>query len=168
MPGGPAVNQSVQRVAMIVEIEVNGRQLALDVPPDRRLLDVLREDLHLTGTKEGCGKGGCGACTVLLNGRPVTSCLLLACQVQHARIMTVEGLAANGSLHVLQHALLQAGAVQCGFCTPGMLMSLHALLAERPQPNEDEIRAAIAGNLCRCTGYTSIVRAVQIMTAEEP
>jgi len=140
---------------------VNAEPVELDVPGMRRLLDVLREDLALTGTKEGCGEGECGACTVLLDGRPVDSCLVPVCQVEGATIATVEGLApAEGRLDPLQTAFLETGGAQCGICTPGMLMAARAYLDAGGGPDEDAIRDAIAGNLCRCTGYTKIVDAI--------
>jgi aerobic carbon-monoxide dehydrogenase small subunit len=140
---------------------VNAEPVELDVPGMRRLLDVLREDLALTGTKEGCGEGECGACTVLLDGRPVDSCLVPVCQVEGATIATVEGLApAEGRLDLLQTAFLETGGAQCGICTPGMLMAARAYLDAGGGPDEDAIRDAIAGNLCRCTGYTKIVDAI--------
>jgi carbon-monoxide dehydrogenase small subunit len=140
---------------------LNGKETALTTPANRRLLDVLREDFALTGTKEGCGIGECGACTVLVDNKAVNSCLILAGQVNGSDIMTVEGLAKKGTLHPLQENFLKHGAVQCGFCTPGMLMSAYALLNENPHPSEEEIKEAIAGNLCRCTGYKQIIEAIQ-------
>jgi len=145
---------------MNIELSVNGRQLSLDVPPLRRLLDVLREDLGLTGTKEGCGEGECGACTVLLNGAPVNSCLIPIAQVQGARIVTIEGLAGDPEAERLQRSLVQCGGVQCGFCTPGVVMSAYALLRRQPAPTAAEVRQALAGNICRCTGYQKITEAV--------
>ena len=140
---------------------VNTTPVEVDVPGMRRLLDVLREELALTGTKEGCGEGECGACTVLLDGAPVDSCLVPICQVDGATIATVEGLApAPGSLDALQTAFLETGGAQCGICTPGMLMSGRAYLDAGGGPDDDAIREAIAGNLCRCTGYTKIVEAI--------
>ncbi len=141
---------------------VNGEPYILDrVPVNRSLLDVLRDDLGLTGTKEGCGEGDCGACTVIIDGKAVNACLVLAAEVEGKEILTVEGLAKNGKLHPLQQAFVDEGAVQCGFCTPGMLLSAKALLDVNPSPSELEIRTALAGNLCRCTGYVRIVSAVQ-------
>jgi aerobic-type carbon monoxide dehydrogenase small subunit (CoxS/CutS family) len=140
-------------------LRVNGR----DVPtPERarRLLDFLREDLDLTGAKEGCGMGECGACTVLVDGEPVCSCLVLVGQVADAEVVTAEGLAERG-LHPVQQAFVEAHASQCGFCTPGMIVSAAALLAGDPQPNEDSVRLALAGNLCRCTGYSTIFKALR-------
>jgi len=140
---------------------LNGKHIYLETKPNRRLLDILREDFKLTGTKEGCSIGECGACTVIMNGRAVNSCLVLAGQVNGAKIITIEHLAENGKLNSLQQNFLEAGAVQCGYCTPGMLMSATALLLENPHPNEEEIKEAIAGNLCRCTGYKQIIQAIQ-------
>jgi carbon-monoxide dehydrogenase small subunit len=140
---------------------VNGAAVEVDVPGMRRLLDVLREDLALTGTKEGCGEGECGACTVLLDGAPVDSCLVPVCQVEGARVATVEGLAPGpATLDPLQAAFLETGGAQCGICTPGMLMAARAYLDGGGRPDDDAIREAIAGNLCRCTGYTKIVEAI--------
>jgi aerobic carbon-monoxide dehydrogenase small subunit len=140
---------------------VNAAPMEVDVPGMRRLLDVLREELALTGTKEGCGEGECGACTVLVDGAPVDACLVPVCQVDGAEIRTVEGLAPTpDTLDALQHAFLTAGGAQCGICTPGMLMAARAYLDDGGGPDEDAIREAIAGNLCRCTGYTKIVEAI--------
>ena len=144
-----------------LRFRLNGQFIKRSVSPNKRLLDLLREDFALTGTKEGCGIGECGACTVLMNGKAVNSCLVLAGQIEGAEIETVEYLAKNGELNRLQQNFLKTGAVQCGFCTPGMLMSATALLQENPHPTEDEIKDAIAGNLCRCTGYKQIIQAVQ-------
>jgi aerobic-type carbon monoxide dehydrogenase small subunit (CoxS/CutS family) len=143
-------------------LTVNGEPYLLErVPVSRSLLHVLRDDLGLTGTKEGCGEGDCGACTVLLDGKAVNSCLVLAVEAEGKEITTVEGLAKGGKLHPLQQAFVDEGAVQCGFCTPGMLLSAKALLDANPKPTELEIRTSLAGNLCRCTGYVRIVSAVQ-------
>jgi carbon-monoxide dehydrogenase small subunit len=142
---------------------VNAEAVELDVPGMRRLLDVLREELALTGTKEGCGEGECGACTVLLDGQPVDSCLVPVCQVEGATIATVEGLAPDErQLDPLQAAFLETGGAQCGICTPGMLMAARAYLDAGGGPDEETIRDAIAGNLCRCTGYTKIVDAIAL------
>lgn len=142
-------------------LSVNGTPIEVDVPGMRRLLDVLREDLALTGTKEGCGEGECGACTVLVDGAPVDSCLVPICQVAGSEVRTVEGLApTTGELDALQHAFLVTGGAQCGICTPGMLMAARAYLDAGGGPDEDAIRESIAGNLCRCTGYTKIVEAI--------
>ncbi|HZR93687.1 MAG TPA: (2Fe-2S)-binding protein [Gaiellaceae bacterium] len=147
---------------MQLRLTVNGRAHELDVPAQATLLDVLRDELGLTGTKQGCNEGECGACTVLVDGKAVDSCVLMALAAAGSEIVTVEGLAApDGTLSPLQRAFVEAGGVQCGFCTPGFLMTLTAALRETPAPSEDEIRAAIAGNICRCTGYTQIVEAVQ-------
>ena len=150
-------------------LTVNGAPAEVDVPGMRRLLDVLREDLALTGTKEGCGEGECGACTVLLDGTVVDSCLVPVCQVEGADVRTVEGLAgppaqqgAPARLDALQLAFLEAGGAQCGICTPGMLMAARAYLDSGGGPDEDAIREAIAGNLCRCTGYTKIIDAIAL------
>ena len=142
-------------------LKVNGETYRMSVPDNRTLLQAIRDDLGLTGTKEGCGVGECGACTVLVDGRPVNSCLALAVEMDGREITTVEGLAKDGVLDSLQQAFIEEGAVQCGFCTPGMLMSAQGLLNKNPSPTEDEIRKAIQGNLCRCTGYDPIVRAVK-------
>ena len=144
-----------------LELIVNGKKRQLEVEDSMRLLDILREKLDLTGTKEGCGIGECGACTVIMNGEAVCSCLVLAAQAQGANIETVESLEQNGTLSDLQAAFLRHGAVQCGFCTPGMLMSAKALLDRNPHPTEQEIKKALEGNLCRCTGYIPIVEAVK-------
>ncbi|HEU4387806.1 MAG TPA: (2Fe-2S)-binding protein [Blastocatellia bacterium] len=146
---------------MRVQFQINNSAHDLDVPPMKRLLDVLREDLRLTGTKEGCGEGECGACTVIINGEAVNSCLIPVCQVDNARIITVEGLAADGRLDPLQQAFLECGAAQCGICTPGMLMMARALLNANARPTRDQIKEAIAGNLCRCTGYSRIFDAIE-------
>jgi len=144
-----------------LNFNLNGKDVAVETPANKRLLDLLREDFGLTGTKEGCGIGECGACTALINDRAVNSCLVLAAQVDGASVLTVEGLESGGKLHALQENFLTKGAVQCGFCTPGMLLSAYALLVENPTPNEDEIKEAIAGNLCRCTGYKQIIEAIK-------
>jgi len=141
---------------------VNGNPVEADVPGMRRLLDTLREDLGLTGTKEGCGEGECGACSVLVDGEVVDACLVPTCQVEGASVQTVEGLAADGRLNLLQAAFLETGGAQCGICTPGMLMAGEAFLASRTQASEETIREAIAGNLCRCTGYTKIIDAIAL------
>jgi len=146
---------------MRITFTLNGRTAECDIEPDVRLIDLLRETFHLTGTKEGCGEGECGACTILVDGRAVNSCLLLAPQVDGCDVLTIEGLADGDRLHPLQDAFVEAGAVQCGFCTPGFLMSAYALLRHRPDPTDDEIRTAFEGNLCRCTGYEQIVAAVR-------
>lgn len=145
---------------MNLHFYVNSREITLNTEPDRRLIDILREDLALTGTKEGCGEGECGACTVLVNGLAVHSCLTLAIELQEVRVETVEGLMANGELSILQKCFVEELAIQCGFCTPGMLMSSLALLRANPNPTDKEIREALSGNICRCSGYMQIIRAV--------
>jgi aerobic-type carbon monoxide dehydrogenase small subunit (CoxS/CutS family) len=146
---------------------LNGKPMDLYIQPHLTLLQVLRDQLLLTGTKEGCSTGDCGACTVLLDGEPISSCLKLAAEVEGQQVITVEGLGTEDTLAPLQKALIAMGALQCGFCTPGMLMSATALLMKNPHPTEAEIRSALSGNLCRCTGYDKIIRAVQ-MAAEDP
>jgi aerobic carbon-monoxide dehydrogenase small subunit len=143
-----------------VRFLVNGAPTEIDVPGMRRLLDVLREDLGLTGPKEGCGTGDCGACTVHLDGKAVASCLVLALQARNRTVLTIEGLDRGGALHPLQDAFVRHGVPQCGFCIPGVLMAAAALLAETPKPSEEQIRWGIAGNLCRCTGYTKMITAI--------
>jgi len=144
----------------IVSLTVNGEEYEAVITPNRTLLEVLRDDLHLTGTKEGCGEGACGTCTVLVDGKPVRSCLTLALEVQGTRITTIEGLAPMGELHPVQKAFVEYGAIQCGFCSPGMILTTKALLDENPSPTEQEARQAISGNVCRCTGYAKIVEAM--------
>ena len=146
---------------MTITLTINDRRHELDVPPIRRLLDVLREDLGLTGTKEGCGEGECGACSVILDGEVVNSCLIPVCQASGSSLTTVEGIALDGRLDPLQEAFLECGGAQCGICTPGMLIAARALLAKNAHPSRDEIREAIAGNLCRCTGYVKIIDAIE-------
>jgi carbon-monoxide dehydrogenase small subunit len=146
---------------MNIRFAVNGREVSVETDAETRLLDVLREDLHLTGTKEGCGEGECGACTVLLDGLPVNSCLILAPQVEGRDVLTIEGLAEGSHLHPLQAAFVEQGAVQCGFCTPGFVLSAYALLRSNSSPTDEEILTALEGNLCRCTGYGKIVSAVR-------
>ncbi len=146
---------------MKLALTVNGQAQSADVSPIKRLLDVLREDLGLTGSKEGCGEGECGACTVLIDGKPVNSCLIPACQVEGADVVTVEGLAGEEHLHPLQTCFLTHGGAQCGICTPGMLLAAYNLLERNPAPSREEIRVGIAGNLCRCTGYEKILDSVQ-------
>jgi aerobic-type carbon monoxide dehydrogenase small subunit (CoxS/CutS family) len=147
---------------MNIVLQVNGREVSLRVKPNELLLDVLRERLHLTGAKYGCGIGECGACTVLLNGRAVLACQTLAVTAAGQEILTIEGLAGDkGELDPLQEAFVEEGAVQCGYCTPGMILAAKALLDESPDPGTAEIQDALRGNLCRCTGYTHIIRAVK-------
>ncbi|MDT8902610.1 (2Fe-2S)-binding protein [Anaeroselena agilis] len=150
-----------------ISLTVNGKERELYVRPNDLLLNVLRDQLGLMGVKYGCGIGECGACTVLLNGRTVLSCLMLAVSADGQEVVTAEGLGKPGNLHPLQKSFVEHGAVQCGFCTPGMLMSAASLLAENAQPTEEEIREYLRGNLCRCTGYAAIVKAVQAVAGKE-
>jgi carbon-monoxide dehydrogenase small subunit len=144
----------------IIQLTVNGEEYEVVAAPNQTLLEVLREDLALTGTKEACGEGACGTCTVLLDGKPVRSCLTLAVEVQGREVTTIEGLAPMGELHPVQKAFVEYGAIQCGFCSPGMILTAKALLDENPSPTEQEARQAISGNVCRCTGYAKIVEAM--------
>lgn len=145
-----------------VSFSVNGEVYEVEVEPWWTLLEVLREKLYLTGTKRGCDRGDCGACTVLINGIAKLSCLMLAVEAQGKEILTVEGLAQDKELHPIQQAFVEQGAVQCGFCTPGMVLSAKALLDRNPTPSEEEVREGLSGNLCRCTGYTKIIEAVLV------
>lgn len=142
-------------------LHINGRDYPVEVEPGELLVDVLRDKLDLTGTKKGCATGDCGACSVILDGRLVDSCMVLAVAAEGKSILTIEGVAQNGNLHPVQQALLEKHGVQCGYCTPGMVMAAKALLDENPRPSEEEIRRGISGNLCRCTGYQNIVEAIQ-------
>ena len=153
--GAPAKSRTIS-------VEINGERYEREVPARRLLVHFLRDDLQLTGTHIGCDTGNCGACTIHLDGEAVKSCMLLAVQANGATITTVEGLASNGELTSLQQAFSDAHGLQCGYCTPGMLMSASALLAENPSPSEEEIRVALQGNICRCTGYWNIIEAVQL------
>ena len=144
----------------LVKLTVNGEEYQVYIDPRRTLAEVLRNELALIGTKEGCQTGYCGACTILIEGKAVKSCLILACQAQGKHILTIEGLAKEGQLHPIQQAFIDHFAIQCGFCTPGMIMSVKALLDENPDPSEEEVRTGLMGNLCRCTGYRKIVEAV--------
>lgn len=144
-----------------IRLTVNGDVYELLVDPNETLVDVIRKKLDLTGTKEGCGTGDCGACTVIIDGKTVNSCLMLAIEADGQEILTIEGIAKDGELHPIQKAFIDEGAIQCGYCTPGMVLSAKALLDENPHPTEEEIKFAIAGNLCRCTGYVKIIKAIQ-------
>lgn len=144
-----------------IEVHINSKDYKLEVEEDLRLIDLLREKLNLLGTKEGCGEGECGACTVILDGKTVTSCLLLATQAHGKSIITIEGLGDENDLHPIQRSFLDNGAVQCGYCTPGMVLSAKALLDENINPTREEIREAISGNLCRCTGYEKIIDSIE-------
>lgn len=144
-----------------VTLMVNGKEVTLKVGPKERLLDTLREQLKLTGTKEGCSVGECGACTVILDGKAVSSCLILTGQIGESEVLTIEGLEIDGNLDPLQQAFIDHHAIQCGFCTPGMLMSAKALLIHNPHPSREEIKTALEGNLCRCTGYEQIIEAIE-------
>jgi carbon-monoxide dehydrogenase small subunit len=148
-------------MSTLVQLTVNGESHRVDVPAMKRLLDVLREDLHLTGTKEGCGEGECGACAVLLDGELVNSCLIPALQANGAVLCTIEGVAQEGQLHPIQQCFLERGGAQCGICTPGMILATHHLLEKHPNPTLDEIREGLGGNLCRCTGYMRIFESVR-------
>lgn len=145
-----------------LEMTINGSFTVLDIDPGLRLLDVLRDVLHLTGTKEGCGEGECGACSVILDGELVDACLVLAPQANGREVITIEGLALNGEIEPYQQAFLEVGAVQCGFCTPGMILAARVLLDHNPKPSKQEISRAISGNMCRCTGYAKIVQGVEV------
>lgn len=145
---------------MKITFTLNGRWLEVETPPDRRVVDLLREDLGLGGTKECCGSGECGACTILVDGESRLSCLMLAAQLEGRVILTIEGVAANGEFHVVQQAFVEHGAVQCGFCTPGMILATLDLLRRIPDPTREDVRRELSGNLCRCTGYQKIVDAV--------
>jgi carbon-monoxide dehydrogenase small subunit len=147
----------------LIPLKVNNQEYELMVPTNMILVDLLRNELGLTGTKKGCGLGDCGSCTVILDGRPVNSCLVLAVQASGKEILTIEGLEGGDGFHPLQKAFIEKGAIQCGFCTPGMLLSGVSLLRDNPNPTEKEIRVAISGNLCRCTGYQKIVEAIRSM-----
>ncbi|MDD5206355.1 MAG: (2Fe-2S)-binding protein [Desulfobacterales bacterium] len=145
----------------LINLKINGKPYEIAVEPNKTLVDMLRYDLELTGTKKGCGTGECGSCTVILNGKPLNSCLVLAVQANGAEILTIEGLKPPVGLHPLQQAFVDKGAIQCGYCTPGMILSASSLLKKNPSPSEQEVREALSGNLCRCTGYQKIVEAVQ-------
>jgi aerobic-type carbon monoxide dehydrogenase small subunit (CoxS/CutS family) len=150
-----------------INVTINGGLEQVDVPSNMTLLSMLREKLAITGTKNGCAAGECGACTILMNGEPVNSCMVLAVEADGAELVTVEGLAREGELDVIQKTIIDKGGVQCGFCTPGILISAKALLARNPNPSEADIREALVGNLCRCTGYVRIIEAVQAAAGQQ-
>lgn len=145
----------------LIQLTVNDKQYEVAIEPRQSLLQVLREELHLTGTKEGCSEGECGACTVFLDGKPVDSCLIFGLEANERQVTTIEGLASDDTLHPIQQAFVERGGAQCGFCTPGMILATKALLEANPNPTEEDIRWGIAGNLCRCTGYVKIVEAIK-------
>ncbi len=147
---------------ILIEFIINGEKRKVQTTPSKRLLDLIRDDLHLTGTKEGCGKGECGACTVIMNGELVASCLILAPQADGAQITTIEGLSREGELHPIQQAFIETGAVQCGFCIPGMILAAKKILDNNLHPDENEIKRGISGNICRCTGYQKIFDAIKL------
>ena len=146
---------------MEIQITINEKMYNIEIEPNMRLLDLLRDKLGLIGTKEGCGEGECGACTVIMDGESVNSCMVMAFQANGSKILTIEGLEKDGELHPLQRAYMEEGSVQCGFCIPGMIMSTKALLDKNPEPSRDEIREGMSGNLCRCTGYNKAIDAAQ-------
>lgn len=150
----------------IINFLLNGQKVEMAVEPNMPLVDLLREELGLTGTKKGCGHGDCGACAVLLNGKAVNSCIILAVEADGGEVETIEGLEDENGLHPIQNAFVEKGAIQCGFCTSGMIISLKSLLDQNPKPDEHEIRRSISGNLCRCTGYQKIVEAVKSVVEE--
>ncbi len=146
---------------MKLNFTLNNQPLTIEVDDNKRLIDLLREDLNLTGTKEGCGEGECGACTVIIDTKAIHSCLVLACQLEGKNVITIEGLAENGELSKIQQIFVEEMAIQCGYCTTGMIMSTKALLYHNPNPAEEDIRIALSGNICRCSGYSQIIRAVK-------
>lgn len=145
-----------------IQFNLNGNDVSVTADPNKRLVDFLRENMGMTSVKEGCGEGECGACTIIYNGKAVTSCLMLAGQADGSTIVTLEGVSENGQLNYIQQAFVDAGAVQCGYCTPGMVLSAKALLDKKPDATDEEIRRAMSGNLCRCTGYSKIIKAVEM------
>lgn len=149
-----------------INLIVNGKPYQIETKPNITLLNLLRDEMGLTGSKDGCQEGECGTCTVLLNGQPVNACLTLAAQCDGHEVVTIEGIAKSGKLHPVQQAFVEAGAVQCGYCTPGMILSSVKLLEDNPSPTDAEIRTALAGNLCRCTGYNKIIEAVELASQE--
>ena len=151
----------------LIKLRVNGEPYEVRIEPWQTLVEVIREEIGLTGTKEACSTGECGSCTVLLDGKPTNSCLVLAIEAQYKDITTIEGLSENGRLHPLQEAFVKHGSIQCGFCTPGMILTAKALLDRNPHPTEAEVKEAISGNLCRCTGYVKIVEAILAVSQEK-
>jgi aerobic carbon-monoxide dehydrogenase small subunit len=163
----PKAGWEIRKMKHEIHLQVNGEWYELFVEPNRVLVDILRNDLGLTGTKKGCGSGDCGSCTILLNGKAVNSCLVLGVEADGSEISTIEGLRQERKLHPIQEAFIQEGAIQCGFCTSGMIMSAKALLDDCPNPTEGQVRSAISGNLCRCTGYTKIIKAILSVRRQE-
>ena len=166
MRGSKKKNSNEPRTKMLLRLRVNGETKEVATEINKTLLEVLREDLALTGTKHGCELGECGTCAVLVDGEPVLSCLMLGVEAENAEIVTVEGMTQNGKAHPLQQAFADLGAAQCGYCIPGILLTAKALLDDNPHPTRDEIRQALSGNLCRCTGYTKILQAVELAAKE--
>ena len=150
-----------------IDMTVNGQKVSAEVPSHRTMLEFLRDRMNLIGAKEGCGDGECGACTVLMDGEPVRACLILAVEAQDADIVTIEGISSGNELHPLQQSFVDSGAVQCGFCTPGLILAAKALLDRHPRPTEEQIREAVGGHLCRCTGYETIFQAIRSITNKE-
>jgi carbon-monoxide dehydrogenase small subunit len=155
------VDEEVRELKQIIKLNINGESYEVAAEPWRTLLEVIRDTVGLTGTKKGCDEGDCGACTVLMDGKAVNSCLILAIEVQGKAVTTIEGLSEGDKLHPIQEAFVEHGGLQCGYCTPGMILSAHAFLLKNPTPSEEEIKFAIAGNLCRCTGYVKIIESIQ-------
>jgi aerobic-type carbon monoxide dehydrogenase small subunit (CoxS/CutS family) len=166
IPNSSCNDQLWTFLTMKIKLTVNNKNYSLDIAPHKRLIDFLREDLGLTSVKEGCSEGECGACTVIMDGKAITSCTTLAIQARNKEIITLEGLSQNGELDIIQKSFVRNGAIQCGFCSPGMIMSIKALLMQNPSPTDEEIKTAIEGNLCRCTGYVNIIKATKEVVEE--